>query len=67
MPWHKELLIMMSALRCHVETLTDNSESYEPMLDTIYDTLKYSEWSLFLEFHQSEDTLEVFKPFKKKC
>ena len=36
------------------------------MLDTIYDTLKgLLEWSLFLEFNQSEDIVEVFKTILK--
>ena len=52
---HEELLLVtkISTLRAHVQSLKENSESDEPMLDTIYDTLKELEWSLFLEFHQS--------------
>ena len=55
---HEELLTMISLLRAHVQGLRKESESDEPMLDTIYDTLKELEWSLFLEFHQSEKCLE---------
>ena len=38
---YEELLTMISLLRaqCHVQSLKENSESDEPMLDTIYDTL----------------------------
>ena len=60
-----ELLTMISTLRAHVQSLKENSESDEPMLDTIYDTLKGLEWSLFLEFNQSEDIVEVFKTILK--
>ena len=49
---HEELLTKISLLRAHVQGLRKESESDEPMLDTIYDTLKELEWSLFLEFHQ---------------
>ena len=55
---HEELVTKISTLRAHVQSLRENSESDEPMLDTIYDTLKELEWSLFLEFHQSEKCLE---------
>ena len=55
---YEELLTMISTLRAHVQSLKENSESDEPMLDTIYDTLKDLEWRLFLEFHQSEKCLE---------
>ena len=55
---HEELLTMISLLRAHVQELRKESESDEPMLDTMYDTLKELEWSLFLEFHQSEKCLE---------
>ena len=44
---HKELLTKISLLRAHVQGLRKESESDEPMLDTIYDTLKELEWSLF--------------------
>ena len=47
---YEELLTMISLLRAHVQSLKENSESDEPMLDTIYDTLKDLEGSLFLEF-----------------
>ena len=48
---HEELLTMISSLKAHVQFLKENSESDEPMLDTIYDTLKDLEWSLLLEFN----------------
>ena len=65
---HEELLTMISTLRAHVQSLRENSESDEPMLDTIYDTLKELEWSLFLEFHQSERCLDLLyiHVFKKE-
>ena len=62
---HEELVTKISTLRAHVQSLRENSESDEPMLDTIYDTLKELEWSLFLEFHQSEKCLEQLYLFKK--
>ena len=43
---HEELVTKISTLRAHVQSLRENSESDEPMLDTIYDTLKELEWSL---------------------
>ena len=63
---HEELVTKISTLRAHVQSLRENSESDEPMLDTIYDTLKELEWSLFLEFHQSEKCLEQLYTSLKK-
>ena len=65
---HEELVTKISTLRAHVQSLRENSESDEPMLDTIYDTLKELEWSLFLEFHQlSEKCLEqLYTSLKRK-
>ena len=62
---YEELLTMISLLRAHVQSLGQNSETDEPMLDTIYDTLKGLEWSLFLELNQSEVIVEVFKTILK--
>ena len=63
---YEELVTKISTLRAHVQSLRENSESDEPMLDTIYDTLKELEWSLFLEFHQSEKFLEQLYTSLKK-
>ena len=64
---HEELLTKISLLRAHVQGLRKESESDEPMLDTIYDTLKELEWSLFLEFHcQSERCLDLLYTSLKK-
>ena len=35
---HEELVTKISTLRAHVQSLRENSESDEPMLDTIYDS-----------------------------